>query len=136
MGMLTSWNPKKEFEELDKRLASWFDRKPMGLTHDKELMKAMDWAPSVDVTEDEKEYLISADAPGVKREDVKVSEKEEKGKKFHKVERSYGSFSRSFTIPEDAEEDKLSAEFKEGVLTVHLPKTAQPKPKSKEIKVS
>jgi HSP20 family protein len=71
MGMLTSWNPKKEFEELDKRLASWFDRKPMGLTHDKELMKAMDWAPSVDVTEDEKEYLISADAPGVKREDSK-----------------------------------------------------------------
>ena len=110
----------------------------------------MDWAPSVDVAEDDKEYRISADAPGVKREDLKVnveegvltiagerkSEKEEKGKKFHKVERSYGSFSRSFTLPEDAEEDKLSAEFKEGVLTVHLPKTANLKPKSKEIKVS
>jgi HSP20 family protein len=148
--MLTSWNPKKEFEELDKRLATWFDRKPTGLMHEKELMKAMDWAPSVDVTEDEKEYLISADAPGVKREDLKVtvqegvltisgerkSEKEEKGKKFHKVERSYGSFSRSFTLPEDAEEDKLAAEFKEGVLTVHLPKTAQAKTKSKKIKIT
>ena len=52
------------------------------------------------------------------------------------VERSDGSFSRSFTLPEDAEEDKLAAEFKEEVLTVHLPKTAQPKPKSQEIKVS
>ena len=150
MGMLTPWNPRKEFEELEKRMASWFGREPISLKSDKEMMKVMDWTPSVDVTEDEKEYLITADAPGVKREDLKVTvadgvlsisgerqyEKEEKGKKFHKVERSYGSFARSFTLPEDADEEQLSAQFKEGVLTVHLPKTAQAKAKTKEVKVS
>lgn len=149
MGTLTLWNPRKEFEELEKRIASLFGREPISGDGDKENMKVADWSPSVDVAEDEKEYLITADAPGVKREDLKVtvqngvltisgerkSEKEEKGKKFHKVERLYGSFARSFSLPEDAEDEKLSAQFKEGVLTVHLPKSAKAKAKSKEIKI-
>jgi HSP20 family protein len=149
MGTLTVWNPGKEFEELEKRISSLFGREPLG-NGDKEIMKVTDWSPSVDVTEDEKEYLITADAPGVKREDLKVtvqngtltisgerkSEKEEKGKKFHKVERSHGSFARSFSLPEDAEDEKLSAQFKDGVLTVHLPKAAKAKAKNKEIQIA
>ena len=150
MRSLTQWNPREELQELERRISSLFHKEPLSRRDDQENMKIVEWAPSVDVTEDDKEYLIQADAPGVKREDVKVvvqngvltvsgerqSEKEEKGKKFHKVERSYGSFARSFTLPEEVEEDKLSAKFKDGVLTVHLPKTAKPKVKTQNIRVN
>ena len=94
--------------------------------------------------------LSEAELPEVKREDVKVTvekgmlritgerklEKEEKDKKYHRIERAYGSFERTFVLPEDAKADAVAAEFKEGVLKVHLPKSEQAKPKSLEIKVS
>ncbi len=150
MGTLTKWKPLEELKELEERILSLFGKEPRPQNGEKENLKMVDWAPSVDITEDDKEYLIKAEAPGVKREDLKVtvqngvlsisgerkSEKEEKGKKFHKIERSYGSFARSFSLPEDAEDEKLSAQFKDGVLTVHLPKSAQAKAKSKEIKIA
>ena len=112
-------------------------------------MTVADWTPTVDITEDEKEYLIKAEIPEVDKKDVKVTlqegvltiqgernqEKEEKGKRFHRVERSYGTFLRSFTLPEDSAEDKLKAEFKDGMLLVHLPKAEKPKPKAVDIKV-
>ena len=93
--------------------------------------------------------LIKAELPEVKKEDVKVTvdngvltitgerkfEKEEKGKKYHRVERGYGSFMRSFALPEGAAGDKISAEFKEGVLKVHLAKSGEAKPKSIDVKV-
>ncbi len=86
--------------------------------------------------------------PEVKREDVSVTaeegtltimgerkfEKEEKGKKYHRVERAYGTFARSFSLPDDASPEKVSAEFKDGVLTVHLVKTQKPKPQQIEVK--
>jgi len=63
-------------------------------------------------------------------------EQEEKGKKYHRVERSYGSFMRSFTLPEDADGSKIAAEYKDGVLKLHLPKTDKAKSKAVEIKIS
>jgi HSP20 family protein len=113
-------------------------------------MTATEWAPSVDITEDEKEYLIKADLPEVKKEDVTVTvddqvltitgerkfEKEEKGKKYHRIERSYGTFVRSFTLPTGADGGNVSAEFKDGVLKVHLPKNEKAKAKPVEVKVS
>ena len=113
-------------------------------------MTINDWAPLVDITEDEKEFLIKAELPEVKKDDVKVTvennvltlrgerkiEKEEKGKKFHRIERSYGSFERSFTLPEGTDPAKVSSEFKDGVLTVHLPKSPTAKPKAIEVKVA
>jgi HSP20 family protein len=62
-------------------------------------------------------------------------EKEEKGKKYHRIERAYGSFMRSFTLPQGAAGDKVTAEFKDGVLKVHLPKSPEVKPKSIDVKV-
>ncbi len=104
----------------------------------------------VDITEDDKEYLIKAELPEIKKEDVKITvqnnvlaisgerkyEKEEKDKKYHRVERAYGSFLRSFTLPEDADGSKVAAEYKDGILTVHLPKSEKAKPKSIDVKVS
>lgn len=150
MNALVRWDPFKELEEMEKRFATLFGRAPIRKDGDKqESLTVAEWAPLVDIVEDEKEYLIKAELPEVKKEDVKVSvqddvltisgerksEKEEKGKKYHRLERAYGSFLRSFTLPEDADGAKVSAEFKDGVLKVHLPKSEKAKPKSIEVKV-
>jgi HSP20 family protein len=150
MNNLMRWDPFRELEEMEERLATWFGRAPLRRFGREEPLFGADWAPLVDIAEDEKEYLITADLPEVNKDDIKVSvddgtltlkgerrlEKQEKGKKFHRIERAYGSFLRSFSIPDDADGTKVSAEFKEGVLKVHLPKTAKPKPKAVEVKVS
>ena len=151
MNALTRWDPFKEMEELQNRFAKLFSLTPPRLPEQgKELMTVTEWAPSVDIIEDEKEYLVKADLPEVKKEDVKVTvendvliitgerkiEKEEKGKKYHRIERAYGNFVRTFNLPIEAEGAKVSAEFKDGVLKVHLPKTEKAKQKSVEVKVS
>ncbi len=144
------WDPFKELEEMEKRLATFFGRIPMRADGEKEALTVAEWSPLVDITEDEKEYVIKAELPEVKKEDVKLTiednvlsisgerkyEKEEKGKKYHRVERAYGSFMRSFTLPDDADGAKISAEYKDGVLKVHVPKSEKAKPKAIEVKVA
>ena len=148
MNALTKWNPFRELEEMQNRLSSLLGRTPVR-GRGEEALTVSEWTPLVDITEDDKEYLIKAELPEVKKEDVKVTvengtltitgerkfEKEEKGKKYHRIERAYGSFMRSFTLPEGAAGDKVSADFKDGVLKVHLPKSAEAKPKSIDVKV-
>jgi HSP20 family protein len=157
MPILTRWEPFKgrldrwkELEDMEKRFSTYLGRPAVQTETGKEAMTVAEWSPLVDITEDDKEYLIKADLPEVKKEDVKLTvqddvmsisgerkyEKEEKGKKYHRVERAYGSFMRSFTLPEDADGSKVSAEYKDGVLNVHLPKSEKAKPKSIEVKVS
>lgn len=108
------------------------------------------WQPATDISETDKEFLFKAELPEVKKEDVTVEiegnvltirgerkqEKEEKDKKMHRVERFYGSFMRSFTLPENVDPKAITAEMKDGVLQVHLPKvaTAEAKPTKVEIK--
>ena len=151
MNALSRWHPIKDMEELENRLAKFFGIAPgRTIIGGREAMTVAEWAPSVDITEDDKEWLVKADLPEVKKEDVTVAvdggvltvtgerkfEKEEKGKKYHRIERSYGTFSRSFALPEGADGAKVSADFKDGVLKVHLPKTAKAKAKTVEVKVS
>jgi HSP20 family protein len=145
----TRWDPFKEFEELEKRMARVFGRLPLKADGEKEALTVADWAPLVDISEDDKEYLIKAELPEVKKEDVKLtiqdnvlsisgerkSEKEEQNKKYHRIERTYGSFMRSFTLPEDADGSKVNADYKDGVLKVHLPKSEKAKPKSIDVKI-
>ena len=142
------WDPIREMEEMQNRL---FGRR-LALKKDagEEALTVAEWLPAVDIAEDDKEYTIKVELPGVNKEDVRVSveggvlsitgerkaEKEEKNKKYHRIERSYGSFARSFTLPEGAAGDKVGAEFKDGVLRVHLPKDEAAKQKSIEVKVS
>jgi len=151
MNTLTRWDPFKEMQEMQNRLSSFFGRMPMRRGDGpEESVTAAEWAPLVDIIEDDREYLVKAELPEVKKEDVKVSvengvltirgerrfEKEQKDKKYHRVERGYGSFVRSFTLPDVADADKVTAEFKDGVLRVHLPKSERAKTKQIEVKVA
>jgi HSP20 family protein len=150
MNTMTKWNPFKEMEELQNRLTSYLGRSQgRGDGGTRESLTVTEWSPLVDITEDAKEYLIKAELPEVKKEELKVSvengvltisgerkfEKEEKGKKFHRIERSYGSFVRTFTVPDDVDATKVGADFKEGVLLVHLPKDEKARPRTLDIKV-
>ncbi len=151
MNALAKWDPFREMDDLHGRLSRYFGLGPARTVDgSKESMTIAEWAPSVDITEDEKEWLIKADLPEVKREDVKVSvengvltitgerkfEKEEKNKKYHRVERSFGTFLRSFALPDGVDDTKLGAEYKDGVLRVRLPKSEKTKPKAIEVSVN
>jgi HSP20 family protein len=149
MNKLTTWNPFRELDELENRLGAFFRRGFPSWTGKAETLGLPEWSPQVDISEDEKEYLVKADLPEMKKEDIKVTfengllsisgerktEKEEKKKRYHRIERSYGKFERTFTLPEDADATKFAAEFKDGVLKVHVPKNPAAKPKPVQIKV-
>eukprot|EP01102_Stenamoeba_stenopodia_P007003 TRINITY_DN1955_c0_g1_i1.p1 TRINITY_DN1955_c0_g1~~TRINITY_DN1955_c0_g1_i1.p1 ORF type:complete len:218 (+),score=59.04 TRINITY_DN1955_c0_g1_i1:217-870(+) len=107
------------------------------------------WTPSVDISETEKEFTIHAELPGVKKEDLKLQidddvltvqgerkfEKVEEGREFRKRERSYGSFARTFQLPEGVDQESIKASFKDGVLEVSIPKAQEQKPKGRTIEV-
>jgi HSP20 family protein len=111
--------------------------------------RPLGWLPAVDIHETDSEYRVTAEVPGIRREDVKVrlednvltiegerkEEKEAKGERSHRIERSYGAFCRRFTLPEDADASKVSADCKDGVVRVHIPKRPEQKPKAREIAI-
>ncbi len=109
------------------------------------------WVPAVDVEETENEYVFKAEMPGIKKDDVKISildnvltltgekrtveEKTDKEKKYHRVERSYGTFQRSFALSSPIKADKISATYKDGILEIQVPKTEEAKPKEIDIQI-
>ena len=146
-----TWDPFREVEAMRNQFARLLgERLPLKRNGGSEELELTEWLPPVDITEDTKEYTIKAELPGLAKENVKVTvedgvlvlagerkaEKEEKDKKHHRIERSYGSFRRSFTLPEDSSGENVTADFKDGVLKVHLTKDQTAKPKSVEVKVS
>jgi len=101
--------------------------------------ETLGWTPSVDLVDNDEEYLLTADLPGVRREDVEITfedgvltlkgmrkqESEKKERKYHIWERSYGSFERSFTLPRTVDPEKIRADFEDGVVKIHMPKSAE-----------
>lgn len=152
MNALKRWNQTKGLETFQHNLDSLLLHFPVPPRPERQeqLMTVTEWSPLVDISENDREYLIKAELPEVRREDVKITaekgtltimgerkfEKEETGRKYHRVERAYGSFGRSFSLPEDASPAKVSAEFKDGVLVVHLVKDAKAKPQQIEVKIA
>jgi HSP20 family protein len=112
--------------------------------------QAFDWSPALDVSEDKEKYLVAVELPGLKKEDLQVvvhdgvltvsgerkSEKEVQDGTVHRSERSYGKFSRSITLPSAVSADRVGASFKDGVLSIEIPKVEEAKPKNIEVKVS
>jgi HSP20 family protein len=147
-----TWNPLREMDETQNRLRRFFlgDFPSRMGSGEIPSMAVADWSPEVDISEDDHGYLLKADLPEMKKDDVRVtvedgilsvsgerkSQKEDQKKKFHRIERSFGTFRRSFTLPDDADSTKVTAEFRDGVLKVHLPTTTTPKSKAIQVKVA
>jgi HSP20 family protein len=149
MKTMTLWNPFRELDEAQNRLSGLFGGTFPRFGNGDAGLQLAEWSPQVDIMEDEKEYLVKADLPEMKKEEIKVTmeegiltisgerkvEKEEKNKKFHRMERSYGKFERTFMMPNDADSSKIAAEFKNGILKVRIPKNPVAKPKAIEVNV-
>jgi len=143
---LMRWEPFAGMDEMFARFPSLFARWPRFAVDGE---SSMAWSPCVDISETGDEYLIRAALPAVKKDDVAVTvadgmltlsgerrqEDEQKGERFHKVESFYGSFSRSFALPEAVDAPAIRAESKDGVLTIHVPKSKIETRKPTTIKV-
>ncbi|MBI3787876.1 MAG: Hsp20/alpha crystallin family protein [Ignavibacteriales bacterium] len=160
---LIRWSPKRELaawpselfgmcrrdsfeaEEIDRLFDNFFHG---DIQADNSFLSSV-WTPAVDVAEQDDQYVVKIELPGVNKDDVKITlesniltvrgekkqEKEIKEDSYHRMERSYGSFQRSFTLPTMVKSDKIDASFKDGILTVRLPKAEEAKPKQIEVKV-
>jgi HSP20 family protein len=147
---VTAWHPASEFNQdfslLQREIDRMFDRFKTGNSDDTSLKT---WTPSVDIIEKENDFHIKVELPGVDKKDVKITvqddvliikgekkmESEKKGENYHRVERCYGAFQRSFSLPHTVAADKIDASYDNGILTISLPKVEEAKPKEIEVKV-
>jgi HSP20 family protein len=144
---LIRWEPFGGIDEAFARMPALLGRWPRAFEGNGKNL--FDWSPSVDISETDAEYLIRADLPAVKKEDVHVTvddgmltisgerrqRTEDKTEKSHRVETAYGRFSRSFSLPDNTDVASIRAESKDGVITVHVAKTKATARKPTEIKV-
>jgi HSP20 family protein len=147
---LVRWTPFEGVDDIFNRMMPNLMRSSQRLGLGEGGRMVVEWSPSADISETEKEYLIRAELPAVKKEDVKVTldqgmitisgerkqQKEDKTEKYHRVESFQGTFSRSFSLPEDVDSAGIRCDSRDGVLTVHLPKKEQKKSTPIEVKVS
>lgn len=150
---LTKWNPTKELISMEREFGKLFNsfNNRFGLQSSKEdedFMNAV-WSPLTDISEDDDQYLLHLDLPGVNKEDVKIKynngqitisgqrfiENNNDNKTYHHIERAFGKYYRSFKLPEKILEDKIDAEFKAGMLKITIPKAEEAKPKQIEVKI-
>jgi len=152
---LVRWNPTRELATwpsdlfgIQREMNKMFNNFFRGDIQDED-SAFMAWTPAVDIAEHDDEYLVKVELPGVNKEDVKITiesnvltirgekkqEKETKKENYHRVERNYGSFQRSFTLPSTVKSDKIDASYKDGILSISLPKAEEAKPKQIEVKV-
>jgi HSP20 family protein len=147
MTVITRWDPFREFSTLQDRMNRLF-RESYGPEGREESLTTTSFAPPVDVYEDEHNVTLKMEVPGIDEKDIDVRiennvltvhgerkfEKEEKEENFRRVERQYGSFTRTFTLPATVDAEKVSASYDKGILKIVLPKKAEAKPK--QIKVN
>jgi len=140
------WDPFRDLNLLQDRMNRLFDDAGRGWRAD-EPAATTTWSPAVDIFETEGEIVVKAELPGMERKDITLHlennvlslrgerkfEKETKDENYHRIERSYGAFSRSFSIPATVDEEKIRAEYKDGVLNIVLPKKEQARPKQIKI---
>lgn len=148
MSMMPRTSPFRDLATLQDRINRMFGdfSFPAGAP---DVEVATTWAPAVNIFEDQEEVAVTADLPGMKKEDVEITlennvltlrghrrlEDEDKRENYHRVERAYGTFARSFTLPNTVNSEKISAEYTDGVLQIHLPKREESKPRQISVKV-
>ena len=145
MKLLTTWNPVQDLDVMQNRLSDAFFRSTVANGYNAD----SPWEPVADTIEDEKEYHVALELPGLKREDIDVKvdgewllvsgerklPADDSKRKYRRIERFYGNFSRRFRIPENADRSKVSAEFRDGLLQVSIAKKEEAQPKLIEIKI-
>lgn len=151
---LVKFNPMRDLVDFEREFSRMFNslENRFGISKSKDSENEYEnavWMPLTDIYEDKDKYTLRLDLPGIKKEDVKISyvdgrlsiggdrvqESEQKDSKCHRIERLFGKYYRSFNLPENIEADKINAEFKDGQLTITVPKAEEAKPKEIEIKV-
>ncbi|HKJ81995.1 MAG TPA: Hsp20/alpha crystallin family protein [Ignavibacteriaceae bacterium] len=152
---LIRWNPSRDLMDVEREFGKLFNsfNRRFGFddsdSNNEELENAV-WSPLTDISENKDQYLLKMDLPGVTKNDLKLSyedgelkisgerkqQKDDKDSKFHRIERTYGKYFRSFTLPKQIMPENIKAEFKDGQLTVTIPKAEEAKPKELEIKVN
>jgi len=144
MAMITRWEPFRDLARLQDEMSRMFDDRLYRAG------ESVGWTPACDIYEDEEGVTLRFELAGVDPQDVDVHfengvltvkgerrlEKEEKRENYHRVERSFGTFTRSFSLPGSVDAEKIKAETKNGVLTVALPKKAEAKPRAIQVKVT
>jgi HSP20 family protein len=148
MTLLTRWDPFREFVTIQDRMNRLF-RDSYGTEGREEALTSTTFAPPVDVYEDEHNVTLKIEVPGIEEKDIDVRienntltvhgerkfEKEEKEENFRRVERQYGSFTRTFTLPNTVDHEKVQADYDKGVLKIALAKKAEAKPKQIKVNV-
>lgn len=140
------WDPFRDMMTLRERMNRLFDETYGGKEEESDIKRGV-WAPTVDIHESDKKLVLTAELPGLKEEDVDVNidgntisisgkrefEEETKKEDYHRIERSYGSFFRSFTLPSYIDQEKVKAEYDNGLLKVTMPKKSELKPKKVKV---
>ena len=140
------WDPFRDINTLQDRMNRLFEDANHRWRAD-EPSSTTSWSPAVDIYENDTEIVVKAEVPGLDQKDIELNlennvltlkgnrefEKEAKDENYHRIERAYGGFSRSFSIPAVVDDSKIRADYKEGVLTILLPKTQKAKPKQIKI---
>ena len=143
---IVRWRPIRDVLSLQDDINHMFEDMWGAREGETQMMRSM---PPADIVEDKEHYSVSLEVPGLKKEDIKVTlkentliisgekkkEAEEKDKTYHRVERSYGNFVRTFELPMEVNANKINAEFKDGILTITLPKSEESKPKEIQVQV-
>lgn len=153
---LIRWNPTRELTNwasdlwnMQREMNRLFDNFFRGGVQDDGSFGLSSWMPAVDIAEHDNEFVVKVELPGVSKDDVKVTlesniltirgekkqDRETKNENYHRLERTYGSFQRSFTLPSSVRNDKIEAVYKDGILTITLPKAEEAKPKLIDVKV-
>jgi HSP20 family protein len=141
------WDPFRDLNMLQDRMNRLFEDAGRGARRNEEPASTTIWSPAVDIYETDGEIIVQAELPGMDRKDISINlennvltirgdrqfKKETKEDNYHRIERSYGGFSRSFSIPTTVDEEKIRADYKDGVLKIVLPKKEQAKPKQIQI---
>ena len=140
---LIRWNPIREMYNFRHRMNHMFDNAFTPALKEDEALSMWNWKPAVDIYDNDRNIVIKAELPGMEKKDIILqvngrvltlkgehsSENEVKEDKYHRRERSYGKFERVFTLPAEVDPDKITADYKDGVLKIDIPKPEEQKPK-------